>query len=240
MREVIGSPVLLDDIESMYTRWLFAALLLGLVSGSFPATVALGQELPRQRSSAPSAAIAALTKAAEAGDVEAAYSLGQAYAFGRGVSQSMETARRWFEDAAERGHVGAMINLGVAHYHGMGGEIDLAAAYAWFELAAAFGSTIALYNLVEAEGRIGPEDRARGRDVVETTLPRILSTMTPEEIARAREAVAYMLADPTARRLIAALNTVRRRRDQLEFERSLRDPLPPLTPLPPQPGSPAD
>jgi len=175
-----------------------------------------------------------LRRAASSGDTEAAFALAQAYAFGRGIPKSMDSAKVWFDAAARRGHVGAMINLGAIHYNGIGGSAELSLAYAWFELAAAFGSAIALYNLVEVEGRIESADRRRGRDLSATILPQILAAMSDEEIERARNAARKTLADPTARRLIALLNTVRHRENRIESERQARGPLPSLTPVRPE------
>ena len=44
---------------------------------------------------------------AEAGDVDAAFNLGQAYRLGRGVQTSLPSAKTWFERSAAKGHIDA-------------------------------------------------------------------------------------------------------------------------------------
>jgi len=50
-------------------------------------------------------------KAAEQGNAEAQYHLGECYEYGKGVEESMEEAVKWFRKAAEPGHAGAEYNL---------------------------------------------------------------------------------------------------------------------------------
>ncbi|NQV79011.1 MAG: sel1 repeat family protein [Alphaproteobacteria bacterium] len=159
------------------------------------------------------------------------YEKAQAYAFGLGVPQSREIALRWYESAARRGHVASMINLGVYHHHGLGTDRDATQAFVWFNLATAFGSTLALYNLVQVESTIGAVERAAALKITAQTLPEILATMAPGEIQQVREDAAALLISPQARRLVATLNTIRRRRDELARARAARGTLPDLVPI---------
>ncbi len=223
----------------MHGRWLATAAITIFATSLVLSAAARAQGGDKSNPTV-SSRIAKLKSAATAGQPEAAYALAQAYAFGRGVPRSMELARDWFETAARHGHVAAMINLAAIHYHGIGVQVDLALAYAWFELAAAFGSTIALYNLIEVERRIGSDDRTRGVEISRTVLPQILAVMPAEQVAHARDAARKMLTDPTARRLIAVLNSVRLQRNRIDAERLARGPLPTLTPIRPDSGRSAD
>ncbi len=59
------------------------------------------------------AAVAIWKPLAEKGDADAAFNLGQAYRFGRGVPMSLADAQTWFETAARKGHVDAQTTLGL-------------------------------------------------------------------------------------------------------------------------------
>jgi TPR repeat protein len=59
------------------------------------------------------AAVANWKPLAEKGDADAAFNLGQAYRFGRGVKLSLSDAQTWFDVAARKGHVDAQTTLGL-------------------------------------------------------------------------------------------------------------------------------
>ena len=80
------------------------------------------------------------------------------FAHGKGVSESKEMARLWFEKSAEQGDPDAQYNLGVLHYIGEGGPVSKEKARLWFEKAAEQGHPRAQYNLasMHIKGEGGP------------------------------------------------------------------------------------
>ncbi|MFC2406640.1 MAG: tetratricopeptide repeat protein [Cardiobacterium sp.] len=85
--------------------------------------------------------IAAMQKwqpAAEAGDAEAQFQLGQMYALGKGYSQSFDNAFAWYEKAAQQGNAKARTALGLLYHYGYGvKQKDDNQARQWWEKAAA-------------------------------------------------------------------------------------------------------
>ncbi len=77
-----------------------------------------------------------MQQAAEQGDTQAQYILGECYANGKGVPQFMLDAAKWFRLAAEQGHPEAQLKLGTCYYYGAGVALDKAEAVKWFRLAA--------------------------------------------------------------------------------------------------------
>src|SRR5262245_9693658 len=59
--------------------------------------------------------VEAYRKAAEKGDVDAAYNLGVLYATGKGVKKDEKEAAKWYEKAAAKGDAGALTALGITY-----------------------------------------------------------------------------------------------------------------------------
>ena len=74
-------------------------------------------------------------KAAEQGDAEAQFCLGNMYAEGHGVPRDEQQSTSWFRRAAEQGFTPAQVNLGVMYTQGQGVEPDLVEAHKWFNIA---------------------------------------------------------------------------------------------------------
>ncbi|PWT94548.1 MAG: hypothetical protein C5B53_12880, partial [Candidatus Melainabacteria bacterium] len=78
-------------------------------------------------------------RAAEAGCIAAALSLGALYAQGKGVGQNFSESLKWYQKAASAGDPEAAFRLGTMYANGQGTEIDLAQAALYFEIAARKG-----------------------------------------------------------------------------------------------------
>lgn len=74
-------------------------------------------------------------KAAEQGNAEAQFSLGNMYAEGHGVPQDDQQSISWFSKAAEQGFMPAQVNLGVMYAQGQGVERNLIEAHKWLNIA---------------------------------------------------------------------------------------------------------
>ncbi len=88
---------------------------------------------------ASAAGLARIRAAAEAGDAEAMYLLGVAYAQGRLVPQSDVEAASWFRRAAARDHLRGRVSLGYCLATGRGVRRDLEKAYILLREAADAG-----------------------------------------------------------------------------------------------------
>nr|WP_255607719.1 tetratricopeptide repeat protein [Ancylobacter sp. Lp-2] len=89
-----------------------------------------------------------LRSAAQAGDPEAAYEVGDRYMEGDGVAPSAARAAQWFAVAAARGSAPAAYRLGTLYEKGAEGlPRDLVRARALYEAAAAGGNVRAMHNL---------------------------------------------------------------------------------------------
>ncbi len=97
-------------------------------------------------------------QAAEQGDAEAQWRLGDSYANGIGVGQDYGEAAKWYGKAAEQGHTQAQYELGRLYAQGLGVARDYAEAAKWYRLAAEKGHVPAQHFLghLYASGR-GPE-----------------------------------------------------------------------------------
>ena len=91
--------------------WIAVALAALMAAPGEAQTVKAGVEAWQRSDYA--AAVAIWKPLAEKGDADAAFNLGQAYRFGRGVKMSLADAQTWFETAARKGHVDAQTTLGL-------------------------------------------------------------------------------------------------------------------------------
>lgn len=85
---------------------------------------------------APERALALFAAAAEAGDIEAAFIVGERYLEGKGTPRHASEAARWYHRAAEAGHMGA--------------QCRLAQLYLFGPSKAAAGQATGLFDITEA------------------------------------------------------------------------------------------
>lgn len=73
--------------------------------------------------------------AAEQGQAEAQFEVGQMYAQGLGTLQLFEEALHWYSLSARQGHAKAQFNLAFLYAHGQGVEQDYVKAYEWYRIS---------------------------------------------------------------------------------------------------------
>lgn len=88
-----------------------------------------------------------LKRAAENGDVEAQYELGNMYYIGIRVTQDYAEAVKWHRKAAEQGNARAQNSLGIMYRLGQGVTKDYKEAVKWFRKATEQGNADGQYNL---------------------------------------------------------------------------------------------
>jgi localization factor PodJL len=103
---------------------------------------------------------AALREAATKGDAKALFEIGSRYADGRGITQDMATAAKWYERAANLGFAPAQYRIGNFYEKGVGVERDIKKAKTWYQMAAEQGNASAMHNLAVlfAMAADGPPD----------------------------------------------------------------------------------
>ncbi|WP_248766440.1 tetratricopeptide repeat protein [Pseudomonas protegens] len=89
-------------------------------------------------------ALAACQKAADEGDAEAQYELGEFYYEGKGAPQDFNQALSYFEKASLQGHAQAQFKLGTMFFHGEGVPANNVQAYIVLKMAAVNGAEDAL------------------------------------------------------------------------------------------------
>ena len=119
--------------------------------------------------------IAALRVRANAGDANAQFILGLAYADGEGVPQDDAQAVSWFRKSAEQGDSGAQHFLGGVYRNGQGVPQDYVESHKWHNLAAS---------------RASAEDQERYAEIRDV----LASLMTPQQIADAQQLAREWLA----------------------------------------------
>lgn len=82
-------------------------------------------------------------QAAEKGNVQALYYIGDLYYNGNGVDKSFVTAKRYFEQAANKGFAEAQYMMGVMYRNGQGVTKSISQAKAWLQKAANQGHVAA-------------------------------------------------------------------------------------------------
>jgi uncharacterized protein len=101
---------------------------------------------------------------AEAGDPAAQTNIGYLYYEGKGVSQNLQEAIKWYKMAATKNYPDACFNLGVAYSEGQGVERDPAEALRWYQIAADAGYAPAqtMVGNIYFRGVDVPMDREKG------------------------------------------------------------------------------
>lgn len=91
--------------------------------------------------------IVTLTLKAKSGEAEAQNALGEAYYDGKGVTENLTEAVKWYKKAAFQENAKAQNNLGICYYYGNGVEEDRKEALKWYTRAAEQGLPLAQCNL---------------------------------------------------------------------------------------------
>jgi TPR repeat protein len=108
-------------------------------------------------------AISELEKSAKAGDAQAYFNLGVAYAEGKAVAQDHAKAAEFYRQGASKGSVLAAFNLAQAYRKAQGVPLDYAQAARWYEFAAKRGD----YRAGNELGLLYVEGKGVRRDPVE-------------------------------------------------------------------------
>jgi len=88
-----------------------------------------------------------LHSAAELGDANAMFTLGEIYSYGEGVTEDANIAVEWYLKASQSGHAEAMYELGDIYYFGKGVTEDTNEAIVWYTKAANAGNSESMYEL---------------------------------------------------------------------------------------------
>ena len=122
-------------------------VISSLVAGPFLAIMLVAQSGPTSPSRAPSIEISSLQKAADAGDPEAEFGLGEAYDYGKGIAQNDTAACQWYRKSADQGYAPAQGALGLMYREGRGVEQSKEKAVEWYRKAAKQKLAKAMFNL---------------------------------------------------------------------------------------------
>lgn len=126
-------------------------------AGFAPAQATLGALFARAKKN--DRAVHWWSMAAEQGDLEALFNMGQAYRLGLGVEKDESRAFAMLLRAGEGGLAAAQSRLGLAYATGQGVALDPIEAAKWFELAALGGDTAAAANWTNAKRTLSPAQR---------------------------------------------------------------------------------
>jgi TPR repeat protein len=127
-------------------------------AGFAPASATMGALFARAKKH--ERAVQWWTLAAEQGDLESLFNLGQAHRLGLGVAKDEAKAFALFLQAAQGGVAAAQSRMGLAYATGEGAALDPIEACKWFELAAQRGDQAAVANRVRARKALGPAQLA--------------------------------------------------------------------------------
>ncbi len=131
--------------------------------------------------------------AAQSGDAEAQFYVGQIFEKGLGVDPDFGSAAQWYRKAAEQGYAAAQINLGSLYETGRGVEQDGEEALRWYRRAAGLAEDLVVLQSEEVEDLRAARDRleAAEREVAdleqEVTRLREAGAASAEEIQRLEE-----------------------------------------------------
>jgi TPR repeat protein len=127
-------------------------------AGFAPASATLGALFARAKKH--ERAVQWWTLAAEQGDLESLFNLGQAHRLGLGVAKDEAKAFELLRKAALGGVAAAQSRIGLAYATGEGAALDPIEACKWFELAAQRGDQAAATNRLRARKALSPAQLA--------------------------------------------------------------------------------
>jgi TPR repeat protein len=127
-------------------------------AGFAPASATLGALFARANKH--ERAVRWWTLAAEKGDLESLFNLGQAHRLGLGTAKDEAKAFQFFLKAALAGVAAAQSRVGLAYATGEGAALDPIEAYKWIELAATRGDKAAVANRARARKLLSPAQQA--------------------------------------------------------------------------------
>jgi hypothetical protein len=122
----------------MMKRIVFLAVLMCLPLAAFSAGDYIWEEKFKK-----------LMPAAEAGDLDAQYDVGEMYQRGRGVVKNMSEAFNWYLKSAKQGNTKGSYRVGVAYLKGKGVQKDPQKAFEWLSKSADAGYERAFFYLGE-------------------------------------------------------------------------------------------
>lgn len=141
-------------IISMRKPFLFLCLVAGITSTTAhaqeqngnPLLVSTEERCAFNRVDDESLALAleACRNAAETGDLQAQYEMGEFFYQGERVERDIDKALEWFERASIQGHPRAQYQLGLMHYQGEGVTRNLPQAYIILKMSAVNGEEAAM------------------------------------------------------------------------------------------------
>ena len=122
--------------------------------------------------------------AADEGDMQAQFEMGDLYYQGERIEQDLDTALEWFEEASVQGHPAAQYRLGLMHYQGEGVERNLPQAYIILKMAAINGQDEAMDASDRIATEMNREEIEMATQVLGTLFRNYLNQLRKEEYDR--------------------------------------------------------
>ncbi|MEH6388195.1 MAG: tetratricopeptide repeat protein [Pseudomonas profundi] len=122
--------------------------------------------------------------AADEGDMQAQFEMGDLYYQGERIERDLDTALEWFEEASVQGHPAAQYRLGLMHYQGEGVERNLPQAYIILKMAAINGQDEAMDASDKIATEMNREEIEMATQVLGTLFRNYLNQLRKEEYDR--------------------------------------------------------
>lgn len=168
---------------------LFSPALTMAQSGSNPLLVSTEERcaINRVDDDSLNMAIEACEQAADNGDLQAQFEMGELYLRGDRVEKDTDEALQWFEMASIKGHPGAQYQLGLMHYQGEGVTRNLPQAYIILKMAAVNGKDEAMDASDQIALQMNEEELDMASQVLGTLFRNYLAQIREEQLQGASQ-----------------------------------------------------
>lgn len=122
------------------------------------------------------------TAAAESGDMQAQFEMGELYYHGERTERDLQQALKWYEQASVQGHPDAQYRLGLMHIEGEGVERNLPQAYIILKMAAVNGQDAAMDATDRLTEQMSDEEVAAATQVLGTLFRNYLRHIRDEQL----------------------------------------------------------